>query len=188
MCFACNRTKATSNGISVVPLFLERVRSNPDKLVQAMAEATKGVDYDTMVTSGMSGALVIPTLADKLGKKWAIVRKSDMRHAEGEIIGQIGHKWMFVDDFTGEGKNRDLCKQAIRDMSYETHFYPEYVGTYVYQPYGRSVTKEKDFTGYYYPAITDYESLSGNPGNKAKLSESDSLEELLNLLSRNDQW
>ena len=89
-------------------------------------------DPDTLVGTGLSGALVIPRLADILDKRWAIVRKDDGSHSNNPVEGQIGHKWMFVDDFISSGNTLLKVKNVISKISRDWDFPTKYVGTYEY--------------------------------------------------------
>jgi orotate phosphoribosyltransferase len=95
--------------------------------------------FDTLVGTGFSGGVIIPALAMRLNKMYALVRKdSDDTHHAGPIMGEVGASWIFVDDFIGTGTTeRRVVEQmeAVRDgtMAYWTTPHPtEWVGTYLY--------------------------------------------------------
>jgi len=88
--------------------------------------------FDTLVGTGLSGALVIPRLADMLGKKWAIVRKSDNSHSNNSIEGEIGRKWLFLDDTVDTGETRNRVISVVRRIARSHDFSTEFVGTYLY--------------------------------------------------------
>ena len=84
---------------------------DPDLLIR-IAERTIDIDdldsFDTMIGTGLSGALAIPTLARYFGKNWAIVRKdNDNSHGMYRVEGTFGNSWVFVDDLIASG--RTLC-------------------------------------------------------------------------------
>lgn len=98
-------------------------------------------DYDTLVGTGLSGALVIPPLAEALGKKWLVVRKpEDGSHASYPAEGQLGRRWIFVDDLISSGKTKRRVLDAVativadgwRNGEWET----AYVGDYLYNDGG----------------------------------------------------
>lgn len=101
------------------------------------------VNYDTMIGTGLSGALVVPTLARALDKHWAIIRKEgDGSHGSSAgFEGRIGDRWIFVDDFVVSGGTRERVIQAVTDIArregprqldqYDED--PFYVGEYMYQ-------------------------------------------------------
>jgi len=100
-----------------------------DAVVNKARKALESVQYDTMVGTGLSGSLVIPVLAREFGKYFAIVRKDEARHSDLEIEGQIGHKWIFVDDFIGSGATRGRVKCAVNGVTGNPDLY---VGSYLY--------------------------------------------------------
>src|SRR5690242_12227601 len=54
---------------------------------------------DTLVGSGLSGTLVVPSLARACDVPfWAIVRKEKTTHTSRLVEGAIGDRWLFVDD------------------------------------------------------------------------------------------
>jgi len=92
--------------------------SDPDQLIKNAKRALTGVDYDTMVGTGLSGSLVIPTLARALGKEWAIIRKaSESSHAGAGFEGTIGKRWIFVDDFMETGSTERAVMQGVREAT-----------------------------------------------------------------------
>lgn len=66
------------------------------------------VDFDTIVGTGFSGSIVIPALALSMGKKFVLIRKEgdDSHHGGGRLVGQLGERWIFVDDFVDSGRTR----------------------------------------------------------------------------------
>lgn len=84
-----------------------RTAYDEESLLDAFNRAFENADfpkYDTMIGTGLSGALVVPVMAKYFDKNWAIVRKpSDSNHAEYNIEGSIGPSWIFVDDFISSG-------------------------------------------------------------------------------------
>lgn len=118
-----------------------------DKKVEELANHLKerGVDFDTMVGTGLSGALVIPTLARKMGKFFFIVRKDETTHSTKSGEGRIGRKWIFVDDLVYSGATHRRVRKAINAIfedngtaqgRYHQWPKPQYVGilTYYYGP------------------------------------------------------
>jgi adenine/guanine phosphoribosyltransferase-like PRPP-binding protein len=75
----------------------------------------KSYEFDSIVGRGLSGALVIPTLAARLGCTFAIVRKpDDRRHSRSEIEGEIGDSWIFVDDLIASGATYRHTRDAVQ--------------------------------------------------------------------------
>jgi hypothetical protein len=60
--------------------------------------------FDTLVGTGLSGAIVIPPLARSLRKKFLLIRKDgDSSHSSYPAEGVLGRRWLFVDDFVSSG-------------------------------------------------------------------------------------
>jgi len=77
-------------------------------VIDEAKEALKGIDFDTLVGTGFSGGIVIPALALAMNKNFVLVRKEndDSHHGGGRLVGQLGQRWIFVDDFVVSGKTR----------------------------------------------------------------------------------
>lgn len=119
--------------------YMKEAFDDPDNLVSNAKKALSGLDFDTFVGIGISGALVVPLLGRALGKHFAIVRKEkDGSHSNHAIEGHIGPavRWIFVDDLIDSG--RTLCR-AMDVMKHSNHpMHPEFVGAYLYSNYGES--------------------------------------------------
>lgn len=114
--------------------------------LDALARIAKGalgrysMEYDTIIGTGLSGALVIPTIAKALGKLYGIVRKgiSPTTHSDYPIEGSVGYRWIFMDDFISSGRTFDNCKAAMGEMEAKfPGFTSQLVGQYQYR-YGRA--------------------------------------------------
>lgn len=123
-----------------MPSYLFNAFDDTASLVRNAESRLYGVDFDTMIGTGLSGALVIPVLARAMGKKFAIVRKPfDSAHSRNVFEGEIGHRWIFVDDFIASGATRARVRKAIEEYvnRYNTwnsdNFHTEYIGTYTYE-------------------------------------------------------
>lgn len=102
-------------------------------VIEAAQKALKGVDFDTMVGTGLSGSIVIPALALAMGKKFVLIRKQtdDSHHGRGRMVGELGERWLFVDDFVSSGATRS---RVIRKISADPS--PSVlVGQYLYSKY-----------------------------------------------------
>lgn len=121
------------------------------KLIDSAVKALASVDYDTMIGTGLSGALVIPILARAMGKHFAIIRKpGDSRHAYQQFEGEIGDRWIFVDDFISSGETRDRVRSVVRRLASE--YNPTiFVGSYLYDSATDSFAYERGEIGKYVP-------------------------------------
>lgn len=94
-----------------------------------------GVEFDTLVGHGLSGALIIPVLAAQLDVKYMIVRKPADGSHEGSLAeGFLGARWLFVDDFIAEGTTFRAVYQRVHALARHHRFSTELVGGYFYQP------------------------------------------------------
>lgn len=136
----------TEKFIDLRPFYMSAAFTNPvDRLHEmrlALGKAgVKMSDFDTLVGTGLSGALVIPALAHALSKEFLIIRKpKDVSHS-GEMIGagRLGEKWLFVDDFISTGTTLHRVKDAVdtivkqHDSRNLNKFATTYIGSYEYR-------------------------------------------------------
>lgn len=102
---------------------------DPADILEDFLNVTDGVEFDTLVGMGLSGALVIPTLARALDKNFFIVRKKGTKcHSRSIGEGHVGERWIFVDDFVDSGKTRRQVQKAMAKV--EESVKTTYVGTY----------------------------------------------------------
>lgn len=96
------------------------------------------VDFDTLVGTGFSGGVVIPALALALGKRYVLIRKDsdDSHHGGGRLIGSLGKRWIFVDDFVSSGRTRDRVFNKLREAAHLSEHDTENVGMYLYASRG----------------------------------------------------
>lgn len=103
-------------------------------VIEDAEEDLADVDFDTLVGTGFSGSIVIPSLALAMGKKFVLIRKENdgSHHGGGRPVGSLGKRWIFVDDFIYSGATMarviDKVDQAARQRGVET----EMIGSYLY--------------------------------------------------------
>lgn len=92
------------------------------------------VEFDTLVGTGFSGGVVIPALALAMGKKFVLIRKEtdDSHHGRGRLLGQLGARWIFVDDFVSSGSTRRRVIEKIWDASRDHEVATVMAGQYMY--------------------------------------------------------
>lgn len=110
---------------------------NLHHVIETAKKALAGVDFDTMVGTGFSGGIVIPALALALGKKFVLIRKDtdDSHHGRGQLLGECGARWIFVDDFVSSGRTRRRVIERLTDEVAKHSSATEYVGQYMYVNY-----------------------------------------------------
>jgi orotate phosphoribosyltransferase-like protein len=116
-----------------------------DGIVEDIRPLLAEMGVDTFVGVGISGCLVVPFLGHTFGKHYAVVRKQGDKHHShfaDDVVGSIGRRWAFVDDFVCEGKTRD------RAVSVVASFAPAavYAGTYSYHR-GKWTSNKPNFWG-----------------------------------------
>lgn len=97
--------------------YMDRALFNLSGVIKQAQEDLKNVDFDTVVGTGFSGAVVVPALALAMGKKFVLVRKEndDSHHGKGRLLGELGERWIFVDDFVASGDTRARVIKKIAE-------------------------------------------------------------------------
>lgn len=123
--------------------YMDSAVFNLPDVIEHAKKALAEVDFDTLVGTGFSGSIVIPSIALALGKNFVLIRKEtdDSHHGKGRLVGQLGQKWIFVDDFVSSGRTRqrviDKIEEAVvtyRQLGYAVDEV-ELVGQYMYVNY-----------------------------------------------------
>lgn len=91
-------------------------------------------EFDTLVGTGFSGGIIIPALAMRLRKKFVLIRKEndDSHHGSGRLLGELGDRWIFVDDFVSSGRTRDRVIEKINAAALLHDHKTTLVGNYYY--------------------------------------------------------
>lgn len=112
----------------------------------AQAELTR-VDFDTLVGTGFSGGIVIPSLALAMGKKFVLIRKEtdDSHHGKGRLCGDLGSRWIFVDDFISSGRTRRRVIEKVSAAAQEEFIETRMVGQYMYSGLGLFESSSDDW-------------------------------------------
>lgn len=127
-------------------LILER----PDETIARAKKVLKKKDFDTFVVIGLSGASAGALLGHALNKNVFVLRKDDdlSTHDGRRYFGQMGERWVFLDDLIDSGRTRRRVVERIQRISEDGDFCdwvagdgeititPEYVGDYMYASYG----------------------------------------------------
>ena len=113
---------------------LDGAFEDPNRLAADASQALRGVQFDTMVGTGFSGALVVPILARVMGKNILLIRKPGDSHHHGTAIaeGDLGDRWVFVDDGIATGTTYRRVHKAIHELSTAHGVHPQFAGAYIY--------------------------------------------------------
>jgi orotate phosphoribosyltransferase len=63
-----------------------------------------------------------------------LIRKEtdDSHHGKGRLLGELGERWIFVDDFVSSGRTRLRVIEKVEDAKREYETASEMVGQYMY--------------------------------------------------------
>lgn len=117
--------------------YMDYALFNLGEVIETAKERLADVNFDTMVGTGFSGGVVIPSLALAMGKKYVLIRKEtdDSHHGKGQLLGELGSRWIFVDDFISSGKTRLRVIEKVRETLHDYEADSECVGQYMYVNY-----------------------------------------------------
>lgn len=121
------------------------------KVIETAQQELADVDFDTLVGTGLSGGVVVPSLALAMGKKFVLVRKEtdDSHHGGGRLLGELGSSWIFVDDFVSSGMTRRRVIRKINRAAKDHSLNTELIGQYMYiQSHGFKAA-QPDWTSLY---------------------------------------
>jgi hypothetical protein len=134
-----------------------------EELATRLRTATRGIRYDTIIGTGVSGALVVPAVGRAIRKHWALIRKDrDSIHAAGvHFEGEIGERFIIVDDFvrTGATIANILRKVTVAHGEYLTRLpKPEFVGVWQYdrRPGEDFLPSDNSFSDKWVEAVREY--------------------------------
>lgn len=114
--------------------YMDKALFDLESVIRTARKDLRDADFDTLVGTGFSGGVVIPALARSMGKRFALLRKEtdDSHHGSGRLLGDIGKRWIFVDDFVSSGATfRRLSEKVAAACTLEDHV-STYVGDYLY--------------------------------------------------------
>src|SRR5690242_5394879 len=126
------------------PGYFDHALTNLDDIIERAAHDLRNVEFDTIVGTGLSGSVVVPALAMWMDVNYILVRKDgEDSHHTGPMVGVLGKRWIFVDDFISTGATRTRVLSAIagavarrndhwRDWDSNNLFQTNYVGDYLY--------------------------------------------------------
>lgn len=117
--------------------YMDDALFNLADVIDTAKERLANVEFDTLVGTGFSGGVVIPALALAMGKKFVLIRKEtdDSHHGKGKLLGSIGDRWIFVDDFVSSGTTRRRVIEKINESVAELGYGTTMAGQYMYVNY-----------------------------------------------------
>jgi len=108
--------------------WLRHAWDTPDQIFERAFPFLCDVEFDTLVGIGVSGCVIVPTLARILDVNFAIVRKSnDGSHGWHQVEGIIGDSWVFVDDLICSGNTAKRVFKCMREFRNK-----KFQGAYLY--------------------------------------------------------
>lgn len=118
--------------------YFDAAIDDQDGLIEEAREILEGVEFDTLVATGLSGTCVAPMLARELEVNFLIVRKPDdlSTHSSSRGVGHIGRRWVFLDDFISSGATRARVLDQVKQLLVENRGWEwsEALGKHVEQP------------------------------------------------------
>jgi hypothetical protein len=121
--------------------YLEIVLNEPQEIrKRAQILQRKGVQFDTIVGTGLSGTLPMMTLRQKFKCEQLIIRKPGANsHSYYKAEGTLGSRWLFIDDFISSGKTFVDVFCAVRYMEIQhgriRDEYAQCAGIFLYNEY-----------------------------------------------------
>ncbi len=114
--------------------YMDSAVFNLTEVIETAKEELSGIDFDTLVGTGFSGSVVIPALALAMGKKFVLIRKEtdDSHHGGGRLVGELGARWIFVDDFIASGRTRSRVVGKITEAAADRKGTTKLIGQYLY--------------------------------------------------------
>ena len=95
--------------------FSSTILSNMEGFVRQARKDLKGVEFDTFVVRGMSGAIAGAMLARSMKKNLYVIRKEDDDSHDGNRpFGDMGEAWVFLDDFISSGNTFAKTWDAVQ--------------------------------------------------------------------------
>lgn len=108
-----------------------------DEAIDFARAAQLRLDFDTVVVTGVSGTLMGGVIAHALDCNLVVVRKPDdvSTHSYRRIEGDLGRRWVFLDDLIDTGSTRRRVLREVRAhvaKVRETYSSPDFL--YGYSP------------------------------------------------------
>ncbi|QNJ57092.1 phosphoribosyl transferase [Gordonia phage Rabbitrun] len=109
--------------------------TDPTYLKMAAEHCLAGIDFDTVVGIGVSGAVALPVTSLATGKRMLVLRKPGVSAHSTSHTGSLGRSWVFVDDFIGGGSTFENVRAQVEDLARRHKFTTSFVGAFLYGYY-----------------------------------------------------
>jgi len=113
---------------------MNAIKQDKRKAVIERTEAAirdSNVEYDAIAFMGLSGALIAPGVADRLGKPLIAVRKEKSVHSPTQVEGYAsGRRYIIVDDCVASGTTVRNIFEALQKAGSFAHYEP--AGIFLY--------------------------------------------------------
>jgi hypoxanthine phosphoribosyltransferase len=116
------------------PLYYQEAFYHTRIIVEKSIRILSAIDFDTIVCTGVSGAVIAPILAYQLRKNLFIIRKGENTTSEDKLsAGILGESWLFVDELIESGKTYNRVKSEIRYICEQKNYSTKFVGVFLYR-------------------------------------------------------
>ena len=116
--------------------YLRDTLTQSDELIDRFKDwlpAFANLQCDTIIGRGLSGGLAVSMLGRHFGLHWAVVRKpQDGSHSEYKVEGEIGERWLFVDDLMTSGHTLRCAYDEIKAHCALRQHKTEFIGAWMY--------------------------------------------------------
>lgn len=98
-----------------------------------------GLEFDSIVCTGLSGLLIAPSVADILDKQIIVIRKNnEQSHSDYSIEGFVESPYIIIDDCISTGNTINRIVDQMKHSGYD----PKCLGVYLYAPEHISFTSD----------------------------------------------
>jgi hypothetical protein len=119
--------------------YFETGALRPDSVVALVKNQIENykLTFDTIVGTGLSGAVIVPHVGRALGINWALARKpGDGTHSSNKVEGQLGERWIFLDDIICSGATRQRVIEVVKYTCNKHNHLCRFEGSIIYNSYG----------------------------------------------------
>jgi hypothetical protein len=130
---AAGHQNAEGDVLQTGSAYLHDVLYDQDMIIRNAFTALDGVEFDSVVGTGVSGALILPRFAVEFAVPFMLVRTHPAEHSAYLAEGRLGRRWLFLDDKIVTGATLDRVKEAVVKIAGSSGgFKTECVGAYLY--------------------------------------------------------